>query len=60
MFISFHSITAQEYNRINITKEVIYLIENTKHNRKIYFEDIKVKLEDGTTRRLQPIVVKIR
>ena len=42
------------------TKDVIDLIERAKRNERIYFEEIKVKLEDGTTRKLQPIVVKIR
>ena len=42
------------------TEDVIFLIENINRNGRIYFEDIKVKLADGTIRTLQPIVVKIR
>ncbi len=42
------------------TEDVIFLIKKIKRNGRIYFEDIKVKLADGTIRTLQPIVVKIR
>ena len=42
------------------TKDVIHLIEKVKRNERIIFEDIKVRLDDGTTRKLKSIVVKIR
>ncbi len=42
------------------TKEVIDLIKKVRRNERIYFENIKVKLADGTIRNLQPIVVRVR
>jgi hypothetical protein len=42
------------------SEEVIDLISKLKRGRRIYFENIKVRLEDGTIRTLQPISVKVR
>lgn len=40
--------------------EVKELIRRMKRNQRFYIENIKVKLEDGTVRKLSPVTVKIR
>ena len=42
------------------TSQVISLIDRTPRKGRIYFENIKVRLADGTIRKLQPIIVKIK
>ncbi len=37
----------------------IDLIKRAKRGRRVYFENIKVRAPDGTTRRLTPIIIKI-